>query len=103
MGNDTEGGNSFFELGTKLFPQSRVPLALKTSVILAPRSQGGLGMAKVLHCSDVVPNCDYVAKGESEQEVLQQAAEHARTAHNLGEVTPELADKVRSAIRDEAA
>jgi len=32
-------------------------------------------MAKVLHCNDVVPNCDYVAKGESEQEVLQQAAE----------------------------
>jgi len=31
-------------------------------------------MAKVLHCSDLVPNCDYVAKGESEQEVLQQAA-----------------------------
>ena len=60
-------------------------------------------MAKVLHCSDVVPNCDYIAKGESEQEVLQQAAEHARTAHNVGEVTPELADKVRSAIRDEAA
>ena len=60
-------------------------------------------MAKVLHCSDVVPNCDYVAKGESEQEVLQQAAEHARTAHNVGEVTPELADKVRSAIRDQAA
>jgi predicted small metal-binding protein len=60
-------------------------------------------MAKVLHCNDVVPNCEYVARGDSDQEVLQQAAKHARTAHNIADVTPELADKVRSAIRDEAA
>jgi predicted small metal-binding protein len=60
-------------------------------------------MPKVMHCNDVVGNCDFVARGESEQDVLQQAAEHARTAHQVNEVTPELADKVRSAIRDEAA
>ncbi|MGA8762645.1 MAG: DUF1059 domain-containing protein [Candidatus Sulfotelmatobacter sp.] len=60
-------------------------------------------MPKVLHCNDVVGNCDFVARGESEQDVLQQAAEHARTAHQVNEVTPELAAKVRSAIRDEAA
>ena len=60
-------------------------------------------MAKVLHCNDVVPDCEYVARGDSEQEVLQQAAEHARTAHNIADGSPQLADKVRSAIRDEAA
>lgn len=60
-------------------------------------------MPKVLHCNDVVGNCDFVARGDSEQDILQQAAEHARTAHQVSEVTPELADKVRSAIRDEAA
>jgi predicted small metal-binding protein len=60
-------------------------------------------MPKVLHCNDVVPNCDFVARGESDQDVLQQAVEHARTVHQVNEVTPELADKVRSAIRDEAA
>lgn len=60
-------------------------------------------MSKVLHCSDVVGNCDFVARGESEQEVLQQAAAHARTAHEVNEITPELAAKVKSAIRDEAA
>jgi predicted small metal-binding protein len=60
-------------------------------------------MSKVMRCNDVVGNCDFVARGESEQDVLQQAAEHARTAHQVNEVTPELADKVRSAIRDEAA
>ena len=60
-------------------------------------------MAKVLRCNDVVGNCDFEARGESEQDVLQQASEHARTAHQVNEVTPELADKARSAIRDEAA
>jgi predicted small metal-binding protein len=37
------------------------------------------------------------------QDILQQAAEHARTAHNMSEIPPEVAEKLRGAIRDEAA
>jgi predicted small metal-binding protein len=48
-------------------------------------------------------DCDFVAKGETEQDILQQAAEHARTAHNMNEIPAEVVDKVRGAIRDEAA
>ena len=59
-------------------------------------------MAKTLHCADLMPGCDYVAKGDSDQDVLRQAAEHARTVHNIAE-TPELAAQVQSKIRDEAA
>jgi predicted small metal-binding protein len=60
-------------------------------------------MAKTLHCADLMPGCDYVAKGDSDQEVLRQAAEHARTVHNIAEITPALAAQVQSKIRDEAA
>jgi predicted small metal-binding protein len=60
-------------------------------------------MAKELRCGDVVPGCDFVARGDSEQEVLQQAAAHASDAHGVSEITPELAERVRGAIRDEAA
>jgi len=60
-------------------------------------------MAKVLRCADVTGTCDFVARGNSDQEIMQQAAAHAQSAHNILEVTPELAEKVRSAIRDEAA
>jgi len=60
-------------------------------------------MAKVVTCKDVGVDCDFVARGETEQDILQQAAEHARTAHNMTEIPAELADKVRGAIRDEAA
>lgn len=58
-------------------------------------------MAKYIRCRDVGVDCDFEARGETEQEVLDQCAEHARTAHNMAEIPPELAAKVRSAMRDE--
>jgi predicted small metal-binding protein len=60
-------------------------------------------MSKVLKCNDVVGNCDFEARGESDADVMRQAADHARDAHQISDVSPELADKARSAIRDEAA
>jgi len=60
-------------------------------------------MAKTMSCRDVGMDCDFVAKGETNEDIMQQAAEHARTAHNMTEIPPEVADKVRGAIRDEAA
>ena len=60
-------------------------------------------MAKTMRCADVVGSCDFVARGDTEQEILKQASEHARSAHGINEITPEVAEKVRGAIRDEAA
>ena len=58
-------------------------------------------MSKVVNCRDVGVDCDFVARGETEQEVLQQCAEHGKEAHGMDEIPPELALKVRAAIRDE--
>ena len=58
-------------------------------------------MAKVLKCRDVGMDCDFVARGGSEQEVLQQAAEHAKRDHGIPEITPELASQVKAVIHDE--
>ena len=58
-------------------------------------------MAKVLRCNDVGFECDGVIRAETEEEVLKQAAEHARTVHNLQEITDEVVQKVRAAIQDE--
>jgi predicted small metal-binding protein len=33
--------------------------------------------------------------------VLRTAAEHAKTAHNMEKIPPDVLDKARSAIRDE--
>ena len=56
-------------------------------------------MSKMLKCGDLMPGCDFVAKGDTEADVLKAAAEHAKKAHGL-DVTPELAAKVKAAIKD---
>jgi len=60
-------------------------------------------MAKTVSCRDVGMDCDFVARGETTEDILQQAAEHARIAHKMTEIPREVADKVSGAIRDEAA
>lgn len=56
-------------------------------------------MAKQLRCRDVGLECDFEARGNTEDEVLQQASAHARTVHQITDMPPELAAKVRAAIR----
>jgi predicted small metal-binding protein len=56
-------------------------------------------MAKQLRCRDVGLNCDFEARGATEEEVLQKAVVHARIVHEVPDVPPELATKVRAAIR----
>ncbi len=56
---------------------------------------------KVVHCRDVGFDCDGVIRAETEEEILKQAAEHAQKVHNLKEITPEVVEKVRAAIREE--
>jgi predicted small metal-binding protein len=60
-------------------------------------------MAKTVSCRDVGADCDFVARGNSEEEIMSQIDEHARTEHNMSEVPAELREQVRAAIRDEAA
>jgi len=57
-------------------------------------------MAKVVRCSDVGSDCDFVARAETEKEVLEQVAEHAKIVHNL-EVSEELSEHIRSLIKEE--
>ena len=57
-------------------------------------------MAKVLHCKDAGFDCAEEIRGETEEEVLQKAAEHAKKVHNL-DVTPAVAAQVRALIKDE--
>jgi len=58
-------------------------------------------MAKVLRCRDVGVDCDFVTSGATVEEVMQKAKEHACTDHGFAGIPPELAEKVKAAIRDE--
>ena len=55
-------------------------------------------MAKVLRCRDVGMDCDFVATGSNEQEVLAKAAEHARKDHGMDNIPPEVMSKVKAAV-----
>ncbi len=57
---------------------------------------------KDMHCRDVGMNCDFVARGKDEKEILEQAGRHAQQAHGMT-VTPELAEKVKGLIHDESS
>jgi len=45
--------------------------------------------------------CPHVVRGETEEEVLRQAAKHAAETHNIKEVTSDLVAKVKGKIRTE--
>jgi len=57
-------------------------------------------MAKRLSCRDGGVDCDFVACADTEEEVLQKAADHGRTDHNMIEIPKEIYDKARSIMRD---
>jgi predicted small metal-binding protein len=58
-------------------------------------------MTKVLKCGDVTPGCTFEIRGNSEDEVLTKAAEHAKSAHNMQNIPPDVLSKARGAIREE--
>jgi len=58
-------------------------------------------MAKILSCREVGVDCDFVARGATEEEILEKAREHARKDHGYEGIPPELEAKVKAAIRDE--
>ncbi len=57
-------------------------------------------MAKVVYCSDLGFACDGVVRSNSEVELMTQVANHAKSVHDV-EVTDEMANKVRSVIKEE--
>jgi predicted small metal-binding protein len=58
-------------------------------------------MGKVLRCSEVSVDCDFVARGKTEEEVLKKAAEHAKTYHNIKKITNDHIRKWFEAIYDD--
>jgi predicted small metal-binding protein len=55
---------------------------------------------KDFHCRDAGMNCDFVARGNTNDEILRQAKNHAETTHKMT-MTPDLSRKVETLIHDE--
>jgi len=56
-------------------------------------------MAKSLSCKDAGMACDWHACAETEEELLQMAAAHARTDHGMAEISPEMLAKAKTIIK----
>lgn len=54
---------------------------------------------KHIACGDVVPGCEFTASAATEEELLAKVVAHAARAHGVTDVTPELAAKVKAAIK----
>ena len=55
---------------------------------------------KQFKCGDVVLGCEWVTRNEDEQELFEEIQEHARDAHGMDEVPPEVAEQIRGVITE---
>ncbi len=52
----------------------------------------------VLRCRDTGADCNYVARADTEKELLDNAFKHGKEVHNI-QRTPEMEDMARRLIR----
>ena len=63
-------------------------------------AKGGENMGKMLRCRDVGVDCDHVIRAETEDEIMEKCAEHAKNVHDMTEISPKMVAKVKAAIQD---
>ena len=55
---------------------------------------------KEFSCAAVVPGCDATFTAETDEQLLEQVAAHARDEHGMDEVPDEVVEKVRENVRE---
>ena len=55
---------------------------------------------KEFRCGVLVPGCSAAFEGESEDEVLERIAAHARDEHGMDEVPPDVVDQIRASMTE---
>lgn len=61
-------------------------------------------MALTLACRDVGVDCDYVARGETMEELMAAAARHGKEVHGYTDEQindPKMAEAIKAAVRQE--
>jgi len=57
-------------------------------------------MEKLLRCRDFSTDCDFEACGETAEEALRTAVEHARSIHGLKDISDKDRMRARAAVQD---
>ncbi|MCL5874303.1 MAG: DUF1059 domain-containing protein [Candidatus Thermoplasmatota archaeon] len=50
-------------------------------------------------CADIGQNCNFETKASTKEELMPLIVNHAKSAHNMNEIPPEVMQKVNSAIK----
>ena len=58
-------------------------------------------MAKVFYCNDLVPGCKFEARGNSEEEILAEIADHIAITHYSVNLSDEVLARISKATQDE--
>ncbi len=60
-------------------------------------------MGYTLKCRDMGADCDFVAEGRTEEELIYKASEHDRAVHGIKEISEQDRRKMRRLIREDRA
>lgn len=66
---------------------------------MACRSGYGRTMSHSLSCGDVMPGCAATFEAETQDDLMQQVSKHAADDHGVTEITPEIGEAVKAAIK----
>ena len=55
---------------------------------------------KQFKCGDVVPGCEWVTRSEDEKVLFEEITSHAREAHGMDEVPPEVVAAIQGVITE---
>jgi predicted small metal-binding protein len=56
--------------------------------------------AKYIACDEIMDGCTFEASAATEDELMKKVVAHAAQTHGITELTPELAARVKAAIKD---
>ncbi len=58
-------------------------------------------MSYTLACGDVMPGCGATFSADTEDELLAQVGPHAADEHGIAEITPDVLEAVKGAIKQD--
>jgi len=57
-------------------------------------------VAMEIACGEIVAGCSFKADARNEGALLAKVAEHAKNAHGVHDISPDLAARVKAAIKE---
>jgi predicted small metal-binding protein len=75
-------------------------LSVRSRAGYLPTHATGRDQVKGFVCGAMVPSCDAVLEAVSEEALIVDIVAHARDAHGMHEVPPEVMDAIRATITD---